>query len=68
MQSTLQTTSSDLVFDLGWKSTALFVVFVWWMSRSSSPLYMVDFSTFEPPEEWKVGVLVGVVDSTVPLT
>lgn len=54
METTLKTTSRDLVFDLGWKSTALFVVFVWWMSRSSSPLYMVDFSTFEPPEEWKV--------------
>ncbi|CAN0294278.1 unnamed protein product, partial [Ectocarpus sp. 4 AP-2014] len=54
MQSTLQTTSRDLFFDLGWKSTALFVVFVWWMSRGSAPLYMVDFSTFEPPEEWKV--------------
>lgn len=54
INSTLKTTSRDLVLDLGWKSTALFVVFVWWMSRGSSPVYMVDFSTFEPPEDWKV--------------
>lgn len=54
VETTLKTTPSDLVIDLGWKTTSLFVVFIWWVSRFRSPVYMIDFSTFEAPEDWKV--------------
>ncbi len=40
------------VFDLGWKSVALMAVVVWYLSHRVSPVYLVDFTTFQPPESW----------------
>ena len=43
-----------MALELGWKTTALFALFVWWLTHREKPVYLVDFSCFEPPESWKV--------------
>jgi 3-ketoacyl-CoA synthase len=37
---------------LGWKSVALVAVVVWYLSHRVSPVYLIDFTTFQPPESW----------------
>ncbi|CAM9193929.1 unnamed protein product, partial [Sphacelaria rigidula] len=53
-QISLKSTAKEVVLDLGWKTTAVILVVLYLFTRSGSPLYMIDFSTFEAPEEWKV--------------
>lgn len=38
--------------DLGWKSVALLALVVWYLSHRVSPVYLIDFTTFQPPESW----------------
>ena len=41
-------------FDLGWQSVALVAVVIWYFSHRVHPVYLVDFTTFKPPQDWKV--------------
>lgn len=41
-------------FDLGWQSIALLAVVIWYFSHRVHPVYLIDFATFKPPQEWKV--------------
>jgi hypothetical protein len=42
------------VFDLGWKSFALLAGLVWYASHRVSPVYLIDFTTFKPPSNWRL--------------
>ena len=42
------------VFDLGWKTFALLALLLWYASHRVSPVYLIDFATFEPPSDWKL--------------
>lgn len=44
----------DLAVAVGWKAAAVLGIAVWYLHYTASPVYLLDFSTFEPPEEWKV--------------
>lgn len=44
----------EMLVSLGWKAALLLGVCVWYLHYTASPVYLLDFSTFEPPEEWKV--------------
>ena len=44
----------EFVMTVGWKAVLLLVLAVWYLHYTSSPVYLMDFSTFEPPEDWKV--------------
>ena len=33
---------------------ALLALIVWYLNHREKPVYLLDFSTFEPPESWKV--------------
>lgn len=39
---------------LGWKFLAVILILVWYITQKHTAVYLVDFSTFEPPEEWRV--------------
>jgi len=43
-----------VAFDLGWKTMALFALLIWYLSQREKPVYLLDFSTFEPPASWKL--------------
>lgn len=42
------------VFDLGWKTMALVALLLSYLSYREKSVFLVDFSTFEPPESWKL--------------
>lgn len=42
------------VFDLGWQTMALLVAVVLYLVKREKPVYLIDFSVFEPPEDWKM--------------
>ena len=42
------------MFGLGWKSMALLCIAVWFITSREKPIYLVDFTTFEPPESWRL--------------
>jgi len=46
--------NKPLVVDLGWKTMAILALVIWYITRREQPVYLIDFSTFEPPEDWKV--------------
>uniref|UniRef100_A0A7S2XYV1 3-ketoacyl-CoA synthase n=1 Tax=Fibrocapsa japonica TaxID=94617 RepID=A0A7S2XYV1_9STRA len=46
--------SSNLMFDLGWKLALLLGLLIAFLSRRKATTYLVDFSCFEPPNDWKV--------------
>eukprot|EP00981_Chlorochromonas_danica_P012869 scaffold5514_cov166-Ochromonas_danica.AAC.3 len=41
------------VLDLGWQTMALLAAIVWYLVKREKPVYLIDFSVFEPPEDWK---------------
>jgi len=41
-------------FDIGWKSFLVIVIVLWYLFKQANPVYLLDFATFEPPEEWKL--------------
>jgi predicted naringenin-chalcone synthase len=43
-----------LLFEFGWKTVAIVLGMLWYMVKSSKPIYLVDFVCFEPPDAWKV--------------
>ena len=40
--------------DLGWKTMSIFALLLWYITRKEQPVYLLDFSCFEPPADWKV--------------
>lgn len=46
--------SSEMIFDLGWKSMAIFALIIWYINHREKVVYLIDFATFEPPESWKM--------------
>lgn len=38
---------------MGWQSVALLVVLIWYFTQREN-VYLLDFTTFEPPDEWKL--------------
>ena len=46
--------SQPLVFNLGWKTMLIIAVLLWYINHWENPVYLIDFETFEPPEDWKV--------------
>ena len=43
-----------VAFDLGWKSMAILALVLWYFTHRSKPVYLIDFTTFEPPADWKM--------------
>lgn len=43
-----------VAFDLGWKTMALLALLIWYLSQREKPVYLLDFSCFEPPPSWKL--------------
>jgi len=43
-----------IAHDLGWPSMLLLLLFLYWLQSREKSVYLVDFETFEPPEEWKM--------------
>ncbi len=43
-----------VAFDLGWKTMAIFALGIWYLNNREKPVYLIDFSTFEPPDSWKL--------------
>lgn len=43
-----------LAIDFGWKTVGLILLALWYLTYSQKPVYLMDFTTFEPPEDWKV--------------
>jgi hypothetical protein len=41
------------VFDLGWQTIALMAALVWYLARREQSVYLIDFTTFEPPDDWR---------------
>lgn len=41
-------------FDLGWRSIGLVGVILWYITHREKPVYLIDFATFEPPEDWRL--------------
>jgi 3-ketoacyl-CoA synthase len=46
--------NKPLVVDLGWKTMSIFALLLWYITRREQPVYLLDFSCFEPPADWKV--------------
>lgn len=43
-----------MAFELGWKAAALIAVVALYFSRRRREVYLVDFTTFEPPDHWRL--------------
>lgn len=43
-----------LVLDLGWQTLALVVAVIYYLLSREKAVYLIDFTTFEPPESWKI--------------
>lgn len=44
---------SKVVFSTGIKITALALICVYWIGKMDNPVYLLSFSTFKAPEDWK---------------
>lgn len=51
--STIELTR-PVVFGLGWKSMILLALVLWYINYREKSVYLLDFATFEPPEDWRV--------------
>ena len=40
--------------DLGWRTMFLLALLVWYINSYEKSVYLVNFTTFEPPESWKL--------------
>jgi 3-ketoacyl-CoA synthase len=44
----------SLVYEFGWKSVAVALGILWFLTKNNKPTFLVDFVTFEPPDSWKM--------------
>lgn len=42
------------LFSLGWKSLMLLAAVIWVLHRYEQTVYLLDFTTFEPPKSWRL--------------
>jgi len=40
--------------DLGWRSMLLTAAFVYYLNHREKPVYLMDFTTFKPPDSWNI--------------
>jgi 3-ketoacyl-CoA synthase len=40
--------------DLGWKTMALLALLIWYINQREKPVFLINFTVFEPPNSWKV--------------
>jgi len=50
----VQSHMTALYVAMGWKWTLLMAMATVWYWGSRRPIYLLDFATFQPPEDWKV--------------
>ncbi len=43
-----------VLLGMGWKVTAVLVVVLWLFLRGRRPVYLINFTVFEPPDSWKI--------------
>jgi 3-ketoacyl-CoA synthase len=43
-----------IALELGWETTLLVLLVCWYLFRLEKPVYLVDFTVFEAPKNWKV--------------
>ena len=48
------TLQRPVALDLGWKTMALIALLIWYINHREKPVYLLDFSCFEPPQSWKL--------------
>jgi len=41
-------------FDLGWRTIGLVGILFWYLTHREKAVYLLDFATFEPPEDWRL--------------
>jgi 3-ketoacyl-CoA synthase len=46
--------NKTLAVDIGWKAGLLLAILFWFLSKRESTVYLIDFTTFEPPASWKL--------------
>ena len=39
---------------LGWKTMLLVALLLWYLNQWEKAVYLIDFATFQPPDDWKV--------------
>ena len=49
-------TGKPKVWLLGWQGTFLTLTLVYFFARHEPPVFLLDFHTWEPPDDWKVGL------------
>lgn len=54
LQDLVSVSAQPIVHDLGWPSMLLALAFLYWLQSGEKAVFLLDFETFEPPEEWKV--------------
>lgn len=42
------------VLGLGWKPWAVIAILLWYFTHRENQVYLLDFTTFEPPSSWKL--------------
>lgn len=42
------------LFVLGWQTSAIAALVIWYLNRREKPVYLLDFACWEPPDSWKV--------------
>jgi hypothetical protein len=42
------------VFDLGWQTIALLIAVTWYFATREKNVYLLDFTTYEPPDNWRI--------------
>mmetsp|Transcript_15541 Transcript_15541/g.16293 ORF Transcript_15541/g.16293 Transcript_15541/m.16293 type:complete len:516 (+) Transcript_15541:28-1575(+) len=42
------------LFVLGWQTSAILALVIWYFNRREKPVYLLDFACFEPPDSWKI--------------
>lgn len=48
------TVDRPLAMDLGWKTMALMALGLWYLNNREKPVFLIDFTTFEPPDSWRL--------------
>lgn len=46
--------SVPVASDIGWKLLATIAILVFYINRRQCNVFLVDFATFEPPEDWRI--------------
>jgi predicted naringenin-chalcone synthase len=39
---------------LGWQTMLIIALLIWYINHREQPVYLIDFSTFQPPDSWRI--------------